>query len=393
MTATQSHILVVDDAVANRLVLKRMLEAQGHAVTTADDGDAALALIQAQAFDLVLLDVMMPVMDGYEVLAALRERPDWHRLPVVVVSAINDVESVVRCVSLGAADYLFKPVNQTLLKARVDSCLARKRVHDSELAAALALEAAQRAKSEYVSLISHELNNPITAIRGYADLLLKSIGGTLDGPQLEGLQAISALSRLMGELLHDLSDLSRIEAGHLQLLPGAVTLHTIVETSILAVQSNIAAKGQRLMVMLPPGLPPLWADGVRVVQLLTNLLSNASKYTLPGGSIQLDVCQRDAAMVEIAVRDTGIGISAEDQPRLFERFFRVNDPAARGERGTGLGLHITRLLVEAHGGQIWFESQPGVGTTFYCTLPLMLQSETDAVRPQSSLPPGVFQNR
>ncbi len=370
MTIVQSHILVVDDAAANQLLLKRMLELQGHRVSIAADGAAALQMLEAQSFDLILLDVMMPVMDGYEVLAVLRERPDWHLLPVVVISALNDVESVVRCISLGATDYLFKPINQTLLKARVGASLARKRAQDAERSTMLALEAAQRAKSEYVSLISHELNNPITAIRGYADLLLKHLGTKLDESQTESLTAISALSKLMGELLHDLSDLSRIEAGHLKLEPAVVSLNTVVETSILAVQSHILTKGQRLTITLAPGLPPLWADGVRMVQLLTNLLSNANKYTPPGGTITIRAHQIDAATIEVQVCDTGIGIHAEDQQRIFERFFRASDPAARSERGTGLGLHITQLLVEAHGGKIWFESQPGVGTTFHVTLPV-----------------------
>ena len=379
MTSLPPHILVVDDAVTNRLVLKRMLEAQGHRVSTANDGEAALKLIETQPFDLVLLDVMMPVMDGFEVLAILRERPDWHKLPVVVISALNDTTSVVRCVSLGATDYLFKPVNQTLLKARVEASLVRKRAQDAEYATLLALEAAQRAKNEYVSLISHELNTPITAIRGYTDLLLKHLRPQLTPPQMQSLEAISALSKLMGELLHDLSDLSRIEAGFLQLEPSIVFLTTVVETARLAVQSHIATKGQHLTVTLEPELPPLWADRVRVVQLLTNLLSNASKYTPPGGKITIGARQLNAATVEVSVSDTGIGIHAEDQPRIFERFFRANNPLARSERGTGLGLHIARLLVEAHGGKITFTSQLGVGTTFTFTLPL---EQRDVARPQ-----------
>ena len=380
MTSLPPHILVVDDAVTNRLVLKRMLEAQGHRVSTANDGEAALKLIETQPFDLVLLDVMMPVMDGFEVLAILRERPDWHKLPVVVISALNDTTSVVRCVSLGATDYLFKPVNQTLLKARVEASLVRKRAQDAEYATLLALEAAQRAKNEYVSLISHELNTPITAIRGYTDLLLKHLRPQLTPPQMQSLEAISALSKLMGELLHDLSDLSRIEAGFLQLEPSIVFLTTVVETARLAVQSHIATKGQHLTVTLEPELPPLWADRVRVVQLLTNLLSNASKYTPPGGKITVGARQLNATTVEVSVSDTGIGIHAEDQPRIFERFFRANNPLARSERGTGLGLHIARLLVEAHGGKITFTSQLGVGTTFTFTLPL--EQQRDVARPQ-----------
>ncbi len=380
MTSLPPHILVVDDAVTNRLVLKRMLESQGHRVSTANDGEAALKLIETQPFDLVLLDVMMPVMDGFEVLAILRERPDWHKLPVVVISALNDTTSVVRCVSLGATDYLFKPVNQTLLKARVEASLVRKRAQDAEYATLLALEAAQRAKNEYVSLISHELNTPITAIRGYTDLLLKHLRPQLTPPQVQSLEAISALSKLMGELLHDLSDLSRIEAGFLQLEPSIVFLTTVVETARLAVQSHIATKGQHFAVTLEPELPPLWADRVRVVQLLTNLLSNANKYTPPGGKITVGARQLDAATVEVSVSDTGIGIHAEDQPHIFERFFRANNPLARSERGTGLGLHITRLLVEAHGGKITFTSQLGVGTTFTFTLPL--EQQRDFARPQ-----------
>lgn len=371
MQHAQSHILVVDDISANRLVIKRMLETCGHAVTTADDGESALALLRSEAFDLVLLDIMMPGKDGFEVLDVLRDDLDWHRMPVVVVSAVNDIESVVRCIALGASDYLFKPVNQSLLKARVDSCLARKWALDRERAAAQALEDLRHAEGEFVALVSHELRNPITAIRGYAHLLLTQLPGTLDEHQQECLQAISSLAQMMNELVGDLAELTRLGSRQLELRPAAISLATAVGLAVQAVQSQVAAKQQRLTITVPPGLPQLWADLVRVVQILTNLLGNASKYTPEGGSITLSARQADERALEIAVSDTGIGISSGEQPRIFERFFRSGDPRARTQPGSGLGLHITRLLVEAQGGQIWFESAPGVGSTFFLTLPLI----------------------
>jgi signal transduction histidine kinase len=348
-----------------------MVAARGHHAISAAHGREALDLMGSHRFDMVLLDIMMPVMNGYELLAVLADHPELQHVPVVVVSAISEIESVARCIALGAIDYLFKPVDRVLLGARIDTCLVRKHLRDREQAAYAAVHVANQAKSEFVSLVAHELKNPLAAIRGYADMLRHgSLGPMVEG-QAQSLAVISDLAKHMDTLLSDLSDLSQIEVGQMRMDRAELALPDVVERAMKSVRRPIAEKAQQLVLTLPPDLPALWADHVRVTQILTNLLSNASKYTPAGGAITLSAGRTAAGdMIEVAVRDTGIGLSLDDQGRIFEKFFRSADSAVRQERGTGLGLNITRLLVEAHGGTIWFTSALGVGTTFAFTLPL-----------------------
>lgn len=369
MTGPTATILVVDDIPANQSVLERMLTRKGHAVITAEHGQAALEVLRAQPIDLVLLDIMMPVMNGYEVLEHISVDSELSRVPVVVISAVDDSASVVRCIELGAVDYLFKPFNPVLLNARVKACLVQKRIYDQEQAAYAALEAANQAKSEFVSVVSHELKNPIAGIRGYADTLLLGVLGPLNAGQSETLQAIRALTDVMNALLGDLADIAQIEAGYLRLEPAPIALSAALEAVLHSLRSRIQAKAQQVIIDLPSDLPLVCADELRLMQILSNLMSNASKYTPTDGQITVSARQREAQAVEITVRDTGIGMSMDDQRRVFEKFFRASDEQVRQESGTGLGLNITRYLIELHGGCIWFESELGAGTTFCFTIP------------------------
>jgi signal transduction histidine kinase len=312
---------------------------------------------------------MMPVMDGYQVLEHLQADALLTHIPVVVISAAGDLDSVTRCIELGAEDYLFKPFNPVLLHARIKACLAKKRLHDQERAAASALQAANQLKIEFVSLVSHELKNPLTGIKGYVDMMLLSVFGPLLPAQIEGLQSIQGLTEVMITLLGDLGDISQIEAGYLHLERTSVQLRAALDAALQALGSRIAAKGQRLALALPTDLPDVAADRTRLVQILSNLISNACKYTPEGGQITVSATLRASALVEVVVSDTGIGMSEDDQRRVFERFFRAADDKVRKESGTGLGLNITRHLIEIHGGQIGFESAVGRGTRFFFTIP------------------------
>jgi signal transduction histidine kinase len=362
-------VLVVDDVPTNRLILERMLRKFDLQIVMATNGAEALEQIVAVPPDLILLDIMMPVMDGFEVLRILNERATVFSIPIVVVSALNDIESVARCIALGASDFLFKPVNPVLLEARVQSSLKQKALYDREQAAYQALEAANRAKSEFVAIVAHELRNPLTALRGYADLLAQATFGPVNEQQEQTLKSISRISQAMARMVSDLSDISRIESGQIALDRRTHQLGALVNVALYALEQQIKAKQQIFRLMIDPDLPPVYVDDGRVVQILTNLLSNASKYTPAGGTITLTAYIHSATLLEVAVSDTGIGLLPEEQQWVFERYFRSRDADAQREYGTGLGLSITQALVAAHGGTIWFESTYRQGTTFYFTLP------------------------
>ncbi len=231
-----------------------------------------------------------------------------------------------------------------------------------------AVEAANRAKTDFISFVSHELKQPMTAIKGYTDLLVKGLAGDLTETQRSFLEVIRSNVNRMDTMVQELLDISRIESGRLRLEIGQVTLREAVEEAVRVIRQEIEAKRQTLEVEIAEAVPPVRADRNRVVQILTNLLSNAYKYTPEEGHIRVTV-QSNGGFVVCSVSDTGIGIAPEEQERLFTKFFRSQHPVVRNVPGTGLGLVITKSLVELQGGRIWVQSEPGKGSTFTFTLP------------------------
>jgi signal transduction histidine kinase len=230
----------------------------------------------------------------------------------------------------------------------------------------LAIQEANRLKTEFVSMVSHELRTPLTSIQGYAELLLED--KQISGDERESLTIVKKnTDRLLG-LINDLLDLSRMEAGRLDLHRTSLDLARLIPEVAGSLRPLIEAKRQRLELDLGEALPAVWADQDRVTQILTNLISNAHKYTLEEGNIMV-AARQDDGFVRVDVSDTGIGVSPEDQTRLFTKFFRAHERSPQAGGGTGLGLVICRLLVELHGGRITVSSAPGQGSTFSFTLP------------------------
>ncbi len=240
------------------------------------------------------------------------------------------------------------------------------------------VQRANVAKSEFVSFVAHELKNPMTSIKGYTELLAAGAVGPINEMQANFLNTIRSNVERMATLVSDLNDQSKIEAGRLRLEYKAVAIADVVDEVLRSTRRQIEEKKQTITVEIPAQLPTVWADRTRLGQVLTNLVSNAHKYTPEGGQIIIGAEASDnqwdpggaARVVHVWVRDTGIGISVEDQPKIFQKFFRSEDQKAREAPGTGLGLNITRSLVEMQGGRIWFESEFRKGTTFHFTVPV-----------------------
>lgn len=240
-----------------------------------------------------------------------------------------------------------------------------------------AVQAANLAKSDFVSFVSHELKTPMTSIRGFTDLLAAGVVGQVNEAQSNFLGTIRSNVDRMATLVSDLADVSRIEANRLRLDFQAVNLVEIIDEVQRSSHNQIEAKEQHLALTIPQDLPSMWGDRIRLIQVLTNLINNAHKYTPPGGAIQLSARCEDnrwdrtgsAKVVHIIVQDNGIGISPDNQKKIFQKFFRADDQKVRDIPGTGLGLNITKTLVEMQGGKIWFDSAPDQGTTFHFTVP------------------------
>jgi signal transduction histidine kinase len=248
----------------------------------------------------------------------------------------------------------------------IANALLYQQVHEANLA-----------KSEFVSMVSHELKTPMTSMRGYVDLLLSGMTGELKEQQRHFLETVSANLHRMGRQIQDLTDISRIETGRLLVTLESTALSAVVSETLRTIQGLADQKDIHLHLDLPPDLPPVMADKERLVQVLTNLLSNACKYSPP----ETDVTVRFRAekrplrkkkkvpVVVCSVQDSGHGISKEDQKQLFTKFFRAEDPKIRQAPGTGLGLSITKGIIDLHQGEIWVESELGVGTTFHFAIP------------------------
>ena len=227
---------------------------------------------------------------------------------------------------------------------------------------------ATRAKIEFVSTVSHELRTPMTSIKGYVELVLMGTVGSLTEEQRHFLSIAKNNVDRLTMLVNDLLDISRMESGRLALSPQVVRIGTLINQVVTAMEGRTTDKGLTLRSDVPSALPDVNADPDRVVQILTNLVANAYQYTPAGGEIAVSAYMHDD-MMHVSVRDTGIGIAPEDQKRIFERFFRADDPLVQDTPGTGLGLCIVQSLVEMHGGQVWVESELGKGSIFTFTLP------------------------
>jgi signal transduction histidine kinase len=240
------------------------------------------------------------------------------------------------------------------------------------------VQRANLAKSEFVSFVAHELKNPMTSIKGYTELLAGGAVGQVNEMQNNFLNTIKSNVERMSTLISDLNDNSKIEAGRLRLDYKATDVIALVDEAVRSIKRQVEDKKQTLEIVLSENLPPMWSDRTRVSQVLTNLVSNANKYTPEGGSVQIGAKETAnewnpegaARVIHLWVKDSGIGMSLEDQQKVFQKYFRSDDPKAREAPGTGLGLNITKSLVEMQGGRIWFESEFRKGTTFHFTIPV-----------------------
>jgi signal transduction histidine kinase len=226
---------------------------------------------------------------------------------------------------------------------------------------------------EIVSTIAHELGTPITSVQGYADMLLKGRAEPLAPKQEQLVRAMRSNAVRMQLLVSDLQDISRIESGHLPLELEAISLVEALKEALRATKGQIEARSQQLVVQLPDSLPLIQADKARLIQILINLVSNAYKYTPAGGTIRVRAWHQQG-YVYCAVSDTGIGLSPEEQAKLFRKFFRSENPAVQKMFGTGLGLCIVKHLVELQGGQVMVQSKPEQGSTFAFTVPVAAET-------------------
>ncbi len=265
-------------------------------------------------------------------------------------------------------------LEQKLTQHRNELRLLRDQLiqQNRELAAANAeLQRLDELKSQFVSVAAHELRTPLASINGFIEMLLDEDFGPLNTEQREYLEIVQRSAGRLLFITNNLLDATRIETGRIELVLTPADLPALAETVAAEFEPQLDAKSQRLTLRAPPGLPAALCDQARTQQIVGNLLSNANKYTPHGGSITISVePAEEEGFLQVAVTDNGVGIPDEDQQRLFDLFFRAESAHLVDAGGAGLGLFITRSLVELHGGRIWFESEVDHGSTFYVTFPV-----------------------
>jgi two-component system, sensor histidine kinase and response regulator len=367
--------MIVDDTPANIEVVSESLGDE-YEMIFATSGAEALDLIREDKPDLILLDIMMPGMDGYQVCSILKGDPATRDIPIIFVTAMTQEEDEVKGLELGAIDYITKPVTPHVVKARVRNHLEMKRYRD--LLENLST-AADRTKKEFLRGVSHELRTPLTPIIGMTDFVLTS---EQDDEKRRYLTLVQkAAIKLLG-LIEDLIETSRIEGGAAHLEKRTFAIAPFLEGVLAELQPLAASKGLRLSLTLAPELPEaMVADQGMLHKVISMLVGNAVKFTAVG-EVALHA-QRELSgagvMIRFSVSDTGIGIDDDDLERIFSDDFTQSDGSiTRAFPGLGLGLTLARRIMELMEGKIWAQSRPGVGSIFHAAIPLVIPEERTA---------------
>jgi signal transduction histidine kinase len=364
-----ASVLVVDDDPVVCSLMRATLENDGFRVIEAADGVEGCELYEAHHPDLLLVDVVMPRMDGYELCRELRSRVRSAYVPIVVATSLDDVPSIARAYDAGATDFIPKPINWLVLNHRVRYILRASRAfeelrrnQEGLIVAKEAAEAANRSKTEFLANMSHELRTPLNAIIGFSGMMSDRMFGPLHERYAEYAGLIGDSGRHLLAIITDILDVAKADANRLVLAEEGIEIGRIADLSLTIVQEMAKKAEVDYTCEIDRGLPGLMADPAKLTQILVNLLSNAIKFTPRGGKVRLRIERRLAGGIAFCVEDTGIGMSAEEILIGLEPFGQVDSGLARKYNGVGLGLPLTKRLVELHGGTIEIASEPGKGT-------------------------------
>jgi len=410
------NILIVDDEPKNLSALEAILNEPTYRLVRATSGEEALLALMADEFAALVLDVRMPGMSGFEVAQLVKERRKTARIPIIFLTAYyNEDQHILEGYVSGAVDYLHKPVNPAVLRSKVAvfaelhrkgraleasnrlllnevaerrnaeemlgelnhnlDLRVRERTAELQQSEARLMEANRR-KDEFLATLAHELRNPLAPVRNAVELL-KRKGDEIDRVQW-ATQLIDRQVTLFSRLIDDLMDVSRINQGRIELRRETITLGDVLSDAVETVRPHIEAAGHELAVLLPDQALAVNGDRTRLAQAFVNLLHNATKYTDPGGRIEVGVLVEKGAAI-VTIRDTGIGIPPERLETVFEMFSQVESALSRSRGGLGIGLSLTQRLVQMHGGSVKAYSEGlGKGSRFHVHLPLVQALEGSA---------------
>jgi len=355
-----ARILVVDDQPANIQIVGSVLGKLGHEIIPASDGATALKRVALRMPDLILLDLLMPGMNGFEVCLQLKLNPEWKEIPVIFLSAADDKDMIVRALNSGGVDYITKPFNQAELISRVRTQLALKTAHDR-------LKQLAEDKDELLGILAHDLKNYLGGINMSADLMSRQIKNFNDERLTQLTDNMVRSSALAMAFVKEFLANSATDHGFV-LNPTVVNLTEIATAAVAQYQESARRKKIKIQTDFPAEAVIARADAFALDQVLDNLISNALKFSPPDKKIFISVSS-PGHRAECVVRDEGPGFTAEDKEKMFRRYGRLSARPTGGEPSTGLGLSIVRKLVQAMGGELVCESNPGQGAAFIIRLP------------------------
>lgn len=367
ITQHNQLVLIVDDLPQNIEVLGNILSNRGVKIAVAMNGQQAINLAIKRKPDLILLDVAMPEMDGFEVCKKLKENSETKEIPIIFLTAKTETDDIVKGFELGAVDYITKPFKTSELLARVKTHLELKRSRDLITKQISQLEKLIEDRDKFISVISHDLRGPFTGFLGLTKILSENIESFSQEEIKEvSLELYNSLLRQY-QLLENLLDWSKIQIGKVKINKQKIDITEIINNKIELFQISAKRKNLQLINKIQANVYA-YADLMMISTVIHNLISNAIKFTKEGGKVTISSSQKDN-FLEIAVSDTGIGIKKENIDKLFQESIGFSTPGTDYEKGSGLGLLIAKEMIELNGGKIRVESTENVGTTFYITIP------------------------
>ena len=385
MPPERPAVLVVDDNHANLVAMEALLSSLDLDIARAVSGEEALRQLLEREFAVVLMDVQMPGLDGFETTQLIRQRDRTRYTPIIFVTAIfTDDLSAHKAYDLGAFDFVTKPFDEAILKAKIAALVGhyqqkaiierqaealrqKQREADREHAAREAAEDANRAKDQFLAMLSHELRAPLNTILGWASRLERE--PELPPKLTKAIDAIGRSARAQSRLIDDLLDVSQLVAQKLSIERALVDVRAVVDAALAALQPAAAEKGVRITLAVGDERFRTLGDARRLEQVAAHVLSNAIKFSEPGGEVRVELSRR-ANQLRLRVSDGGIGIAPEFLPHVFDRFRQYDGGKTRRHGGLGIGLTVARELVELHGGTIRaYSDGPGAGAELVVMLP------------------------
>lgn len=362
-------ILVIDDEPTQRILSREALEQRGYRVEDAESGEAGLQMARELRPALILLDVMMPGMDGFEVCRRIRQDPVLHRTPVVIVTALEDLESIEIGFQAGATDFIAKPIIWPLLGYRLQFALRSAQMETDLVLARDEAERASKTKSVILANMGHELRTPLNAIIGFSEYLrdqARTEGG--NEQSVEFLEDICFSGKRLLSTINDILEMANLEAGRVELEESTIDLSNLLAGVVEKYQPAASEKGVTLDARATGKTLLVYGDYDVLRRAIGRIVSNAVKFT-PSGGIYIAAMQRPSGDVEISITDSGVGMTDAEVLSIVEPFRQADNSLSREQEGSGLGVPLAKALLKLHDGDLEIKSEPDVGTTVMIVLP------------------------